>query len=80
MKRFGESWGAPICDPEEGVEHTATPVGKFCARCQLRIALGDQGLILPYYGDPTGVGESYWHIDCFTDSLGIRKVRQPEVM
>lgn len=39
---FGDSWGAPCCDPND---HVATPVGELCMHCREPIVLGSQGLI-----------------------------------
>lgn len=40
---FGESWGAPVCEPEW---HTATPVGRNCIECDKPITDGDTGFVL----------------------------------
>ena len=42
---FGDSWGAPVCDPED--HHRATPVGQECDDCHVPIVEGDQGLLIP---------------------------------
>lgn len=55
MNWFGEDWGAPVC---KTTEHTNTPVGKRCSRCNEPIEESDQGIIL-------GGREYLWHIDCF---------------
>jgi len=55
---FGESWGAPCCDP---AEHVVTPTGASCVECDRRIAEGDQGFILP--GSPTR--PMVYHHICF---------------
>lgn len=40
---FGESWGAPICDPET---HGKTPVGKPCLYCGTPIEPEDNGVMM----------------------------------
>jgi len=72
MKRFGESWGAPICDEQDGVPLVDTPVGEKCVRCEEPIKEGDQGVILPFLGGPAGWGEIVYDLDCFLASLGIK--------
>lgn len=47
MKWFGESWGAPICDPKY---HWLTPTGRPCLGCGKPIADGDQGFMVPNHG------------------------------
>lgn len=47
MKWFGESWGAPVCVPED---HVATPVGASCLRCHETVAAEDIGVMMPYFG------------------------------
>lgn len=54
MRRFGESWGAPICEELEVVD---TPVGELCIHCLEEIAEGDAG-VLYSNGPPT-------HADCY---------------
>jgi hypothetical protein len=51
---FGESWGAPCCDPDEQVE---TPVGAGCAFCAEPIADGDRGFVGPGDALPS-------HLEC----------------
>lgn len=63
MKWFGQSWGAPICDPDE---HCPTPVGERCARCLLPIGEREQGLIIPHLF--AGVTQRPWHLLCFLHS------------
>jgi hypothetical protein len=73
MKRFGESWGAPICDEQDGAPLVETPVGEKCVRCVQPIKEGDQGVILPFIGGPEGQGEIVYDLDCFLASLGIKE-------
>lgn len=49
---FGESWGAPVCDPEQKID---IPVEEKCARCGLDFASpsfdlpsGSQGFAVPF--------------------------------
>lgn len=58
MKWFGDSWGAPVCDPEH---QTETPVGEVCTLCGEPVTAGDQGLMVPHV--PGGILPQ--HIDCF---------------
>lgn len=68
MKWFGESWGAPVCDPQN---HTETPVGGSCAGlCGDTIREHDKGLVLPFVGHPT-LTELNYHLQCFMESLGL---------
>lgn len=66
---FGQSWGAPCCEPEE---HVPTPVGSPCLRCREPIREGDQGLVKPHIRDCGGqwVGTiEPLHIECFLRSI-----------
>lgn len=70
MKWFGESWGAPACDP---ASHVDTPVGMECEGHEhlhgpLRpreIELGDQGITVP---GPDG--RVVYHLDCWLHEVG----------
>lgn len=62
---FGKSWGAPVCDPES---RAPTPVGSKCMRCEELIATDDQGVTLPYVGNP-GVTLAHWHLDCYLKTI-----------
>lgn len=78
MKWFGESWGAPVCEPETKVD---TPVDAWCAWCEAPILKTDQGLMISYFekmteGDHTTTfehGSDAWHLDCFLQNLGIKE-------
>ena len=59
MNWFGESWGAPCCDPDLHVE---TPAGMGCIECGVAIEVGDQGFISIVY--PTNERITY-HKVCF---------------
>ncbi len=66
MQWFGESWGAPVCDPKT---HIPTPVGSSCAACSAPIAAADCGVHLPFVGDPSGKGYLDYHHLCFLRSI-----------
>ncbi len=81
MKWFGRSWGAIACRFEE---HSPTPVGTACLRCDTPIELGDQGVIMPGPFDlagfvvelPSGDAKTTvdaqtcaMHLECFLLSL-----------
>ena len=68
MKWFGESWGAPVCEPEG---HSAVPVGKLCGGCQEPIRDIDRGVILPFLGSETDDKEMAMHHFCLLRNLGI---------
>lgn len=78
MKRFGKSWGAPICDDQEGAPLVDAPVGEKCLRCEKPVLEDDQGVILPYYGGPNDMREIVYHLDCFLDSIGISRYQEME--
>lgn len=67
---FGQSWGAPCCDPED---HVPTPIGRPCLRCREPIREGDQGLVQPVVGAYAPSGYHYGfeplHIDCFLKGI-----------
>lgn len=69
VRWFGESWGAPICDPVDRVD---VPVGRPCVGCGEAIRVRDQGVSMV---------QASWHLDCWlrdilppTYRLGLRKV------
>jgi hypothetical protein len=65
---FGESWGAPICDPDYRVE---TPVGQPCAHCGREVRQGDQGLLVASVG-----GRVPFHLECFLTNIGAQVTRE----
>jgi len=69
LQWFGESWGAPICDP---ADHADTPTGQACARCEKPIEPGAQGLLVLHVGDIKPPERLPWHLDCWLESLGIK--------
>ena len=70
---FGESWGAPVCDP---VNHKPTPVGEVCLMCKEPIAADDQGLTIPH-ASMEGIELRSMHIDCFLKNVGVDRTRPP---
>lgn len=58
---FGESWGAPVCDPED---HVRTPVGRACLWCGKPIEAGDQGLLTPCVNRAWPVTIEAEHLAC----------------
>jgi hypothetical protein len=76
VRWFGESWGAPVCDPRA---HVATPLGWQCAghdhMHEHRSALiedGDQGVTLPYYH--AAVTMLAYHLDCWLHEVGVDRL------
>jgi hypothetical protein len=73
VRWFGESWGAPVCDPRT---HVDTPVGRPCAghghmHGPLRpeaIEDGDQGVTVPWLGVPRE--RLVYHLDCWLHEVG----------
>jgi hypothetical protein len=68
MRWFGESWGAPVCDPTQQVY---TPDGEACPVCHKSIREGDQGVEVPYLHD-TGEDTLSYHLKCFLIEIGVR--------
>lgn len=62
MKWFGKAYGAPY---ERDCEHTRTPVGQPCARCDEAIADGDSGMMVPHLGE----GLRPYHYECHMRSI-----------
>ncbi len=62
MNWFGESWGAPVCEPAERV---STPVGAACLRCEKPIAEDDCGVFLTSMGADQPI-----HFGCFLVEIG----------
>lgn len=79
MQWFGESWGAPVCDP---ADHVDTPVDLQCPYCPKQIDEGDQGFLLPFISDETGVTVLAFHRNCLLRSIlpeGYTSARRPPV-
>jgi hypothetical protein len=71
MNWFGESWGAPCCEP---ATHIETPDGEACPGCNRSIRPGDQGVEIPFLSDdPRDPVILDWHLDCFLKDLGIKR-------
>lgn len=71
VKWFGESWGAPICDPADKVD---VPTGRLCLMCDREILAGDQGLMVTHLGETAngawrGAIRQPWHLDCWLMSV-----------
>jgi hypothetical protein len=66
MKWFGESWGAPCCDPEEQVP---VPDGEVCPRCMHSIRPDDQGIEMAYLLEDGDVDTLSWHRRCLMDAI-----------
>lgn len=73
VRWFGESWGAPVCDPRAHVE---TPVGMDCAGHDHMhkarsgvVEPGDQGVTLPFYST-AGVITIAYHLECWLHAIG----------
>jgi hypothetical protein len=63
MYWWGESWGAPACDPEL---HVPTPVGMDCEWCDETIEKDDRGFTMPVMGSDLTI---YYHQPCFLRSV-----------
>lgn len=66
---FGQSWGAPACDP---ARHRPTPVGALCDTCEKPVGESDQGMLIPHVSGaelyPT-VALLAYHLDCFLSMI-----------
>lgn len=72
VRWFGESWGAPVCDPRTHIE---TPVGMVCIghphlhneqNRYAGILSEDQGITMP---GPDGERVAF-HLDCWLHEIG----------
>jgi hypothetical protein len=70
-KWFGESWGAPVCEPDNHIE---TPTWMLCAghdhmhtHRSRTVQAGDQGVTIPYLGHSTEIA---YHLDCWLHEIG----------
>lgn len=81
LRWFGESWGAPVCDPRAQVR---APVGAVCighdhlhsARSSF-IEYGDQGVTMPYLGGYALPGGVVYHLDCWLHEIGVDRLAEP---
>lgn len=70
---FGESWGAPVCDP---ARHLPTPVGDLCEECMGVITAADSGMLIPYLGGLDGPTTlDAYHLPCFLSTMLPRRGR-----
>lgn len=70
---FGESWGAPACDP---ARHKPTPVGDPCIECKQPIEADDEGMLIPFVrlgGEPAEL--CAYHLPCFLATILPRRDR-----
>jgi hypothetical protein len=65
---FGESWGAPVCDPGT---HRDTPVGWLCVACLVAITAADHGLIMPFGYERGAASLVAEHFECFRRGLRV---------
>lgn len=65
MKWFGESWGAPVCEPDDHVDRPDAS----CVYCMKPLIVGDQGLVVPFAGGPGDPIEVAFHRKCFMRSV-----------
>lgn len=65
---FGESWGAPVNEPENEIE---TPLLVQCIRCFEWFHFGDQGLSIPASLSISPDGRVYYHLHCFMQEIGV---------
>ena len=64
VRWFGESWGAPVCDPRA---HVDTPVGETCAwGSAAPIKPSDQGIGIP--DGSTGL-YVWYHLECWLRTI-----------
>lgn len=78
MKWFGDSWGAPVCEPEA---HTEAPVGMVCAghdhmheNRSPTISADDQGVLIPHLTVSEYPLHHAWHLDCWLHEIGADRV------
>lgn len=86
IRWFGESWGAPVCDPETHVE---TPAGKRCLGCPDEIEEGQAGVVVlaspeiagryvysvrdPNTNELRSTYVGAYHLQCVLATLGIER-------
>ncbi len=76
VRWFGDSWGAPICDPDYKIDR---PVGTKCLECARPITGRDRGVVTACSSNIWGSwnfpveGGSYrvasYHLTCFLDQV-----------
>jgi hypothetical protein len=74
LRWFGESWGAPVCDPRARIE---PPVGMACIGHPhlhedrpVAILPDDQGVTMPHLSGDGLVGTVAYHLDCWLHEIG----------
>lgn len=68
MKRFGPPWSDTIL----ALDEVDIPLQRKCVRCSIEFIEGDQGLLIPHL-DSKGASWLPWHLDCFLESVGIKR-------
>jgi hypothetical protein len=68
VRWFGESWGAPVNDPDT---HVDTPTHRQCIECLRWIESDDQGMVIPTVPEIDPQGTVAYHRVCFFDVIGI---------
>lgn len=63
---FGQSWGAPVCDPARYLD---VPDGSACIDCLDPILRSDAGLAVPFVYEVGSVTLTYHHIACWLRGL-----------
>lgn len=63
---FGEPWDAPCC---EDSPRAPVPVGQPCLGCEVPIAEGDQGWLIPFAPARGYPVLAPWHRSCFLESI-----------
>lgn len=71
IRWFGESWDAPICDPER---HIPTPVGWTCHHCLSPIEEYQRGVLMGLLFEVGGWSEVHTHLACFLADMGIAEI------
>lgn len=66
MQYFGDP-DAPV---HETIERVPAPVGRACIQCGVHVRSSDRGFILPFVGNPDGIGDAVYHRACFALCLG----------
>lgn len=74
LRWFGESWGAPVCDPRTRVP---PPVGLVCmGHAHMHqdrpeaIESGDQGVTMPFLRELGAWETCAYHLDCWLHEIG----------
>ena len=73
LRWFGESWGAPVCDPETQVP---IPAGELCYACQFQILPATRGVVVPVWLSVGWVVGRY-HLSCWLRIVGVPLAFRP---